>query len=212
MKPIVLVGETRSRKNIATLEALGWGRMFVVAKPTPFEGEPWGFDNGAFGAFCHGKNFPEFEFIKRVEQAQSLEVPAPYLAVVPDIVAAGRKSLQFSVTWRNDLQQVAWPWYLAVQDGITVDDVRPLLDRFDGLFLGGTDRFKSTAYRWARLAHEAGLKFHYGRASTPGKLGSAFRSGADSCDSAFPLWTAERMKTFAARWEGLEEQTMMEYA
>ncbi len=206
---IVLVGETRSRKNVAMIQDLGWGRMFVVCSPTPEPFEPWGFDNGAFVAFRQGKNFPEYDFLRRLEQAQDVE--APYLAVTPDIVAAGCKSLQFSAGWRTQLQDVAWPWYLAVQDGMTVDDVRPHLGEYAGIFLGGTDRFKSTAYRWCELAHENGLKFHYGRAGTPAKLVSAFKVGSDSCDSAFPLWTAERMKLFALRWQGLSEQTTMEY-
>lgn len=206
----VLVGETRSRKNVAMIQELGWGRMFVVQRPTPEPFEPWGFDNGAFVAFCQGKNFPEYDFLRRLEQARD-DVETPYLAVTPDIVAGGCTSLQFSAEWRTQLQDVAWPWYLAVQDGMTIEDVRPHLPMYAGIFLGGTDRFKATAYRWCELAHEHGLKFHYGRAGTPGKLVSAFKVGSDSCDSAFPLWTSERMRTFSLRWQGLDHQRIMEY-
>ena len=109
------------------------------------------------------------------------------------------------------LREYDFPWYLAVQDGMGVEDVRPHLHLFQGLFLGGSDRFKATAYRWSALAHSYQLKFHYGRASTPGKLAAAFRSNADSCDSSFPLWTTERMQTFIWRWQGLKEQTTMEF-
>jgi hypothetical protein len=40
MNPLVLLGETRSRRNIELLRSKGWGRMFVVNRPTPYEGEP----------------------------------------------------------------------------------------------------------------------------------------------------------------------------
>ena len=206
MKPLVLIGETRSRRNLATLAALGWGRMFVERDPSPLPFERWGFDNGAFGAYCHGRGFPESDFLRRMEKAERAGSD-PYIAVTPDIVAGGCASLQFSTSWRMSHKCVDdWPWYLAVQDGMTIADVEPYLHLYGGIFLGGTDRFKAQAYRWCALAHKHGLKFHYGRASTPGKLVSAFKVGADSCDSAFPLWTAERMSTFAARWQGLEEQ------
>lgn len=210
--PLVLVGETRSKSNLAALANLGWGRMFVVQRPTPFPFERWGFDNGAFGGFLRGTGFPEDDFRRRLETAQ--DGPGdPHLAVAPDIVAGGLQSLDFSLKWRtSELRAIDWPWYLAVQDGMTPADVRPHLHLFSGIFLGGTDRFKATAYRWRTLAHAHQMKFHYARASTPGKLLSAFKIGADSCDSAFPLWTAARMKLFSQRWSGLLEQMPIHFA
>lgn len=211
VRPLVLVGETSSHKNVAALRRLGWGRMFVQKRPAPFPFERWGFDNGAFGAYLHGGGFPEREFLRRLETAEAVNSD-PYLAVTPDIVAGGCTSLHFSTSWRlSGRLPDDWPWYLAVQDGMTIEDVRPHLHLYAGLFLGGSDRFKATAYRWARLAHSYQKRFHYGRASTPGKLLSAFRSGADSCDSAFPLWTAARLRVFSARWDGLLDQVVMEF-
>ncbi len=210
-RPLVLVGDTRSRKNIESLTALGWGRMFVTRPPRPFPFEKWGFDNGAFGAWIRGQPFPQDDFTRRLDEAQNAPSD-PYLAVCPDIVANGCQSLEFSLKWRTGaLREVDWPWYLAVQDGMTPNDVRPHLHLFSGIFLGGSDRFKSTAYRWCMLAHTNRLKFHYARASTPGKLLSAFKVGADSCDSSFPLWTAARMKIFGQRWNGLIDQACIEF-
>ncbi len=210
-RPLVLVGETRSRKNIDALARLGWGRMFVTRRPSPFPFERWGFDNGAFGAYLHGGSFPESDFLRRLDVALATNSD-PYLAVVPDIVAGGCKSLDFSAAWRLGRRLPDdWPWYLAVQDGMTVDAVRAHLPLYAGLFLGGSDKFKCTAYRWARLAHSCQKRFHYGRASTPGKLLSWFKAGADSCDSAFPLWTAARLRIFSARWGGLLDQGLLEF-
>ena len=206
----MLVGDTRSRTNLEILKRHGWGRMCVEKTPKPYPFEPWGFDNGAFPAFLHQQPFPETAFLKRLEAAESVNSD-PYLAVTPDIVAGGCTSLQFSASWQMSHKLPDWRWYLAVQDGMTVEDVRPHLHLYSGIFLGGTDRFKATAYRWRILAHAHQLKFHYGRASTPGKLLSAYKVGSDSCDSAFPLWTTERMRIFVARWQGLGDQTVIDF-
>jgi len=63
-----------------------------------------------------------------------------------------------------------------------------------GLFLGGTTPFKNTAPIWRDLSHELGILFHYGRAGTKHKIRHALKTGVDSMDSAFPLWTKERWK------------------
>jgi hypothetical protein len=190
----ILLGETRSTRNLETLQRRGWGRMFVVRKPTPYPYELWGFDNGAFGAHLRGESFPVETYERRLEEALNIGSD-PYLAVTPDIVANGCESLDFSLDWIAKLPN-GWPWYLAVQDGMEANEVEDCLYLFCGIFLGGSERFKSTAYHWARLAHKHRKKFHYGRASTPAKLAHAHRVKADSCDTSFPLWTVDRMRTF----------------
>jgi len=81
---------------------------------------------------------------------------------------------------------------------------------FDGIFLGGTDKFKLKAFSWKELAARNRLKFHYGRAGTRRKLQHAHEIQADSLDSSFPLWTKERMKLFSLWVEGLGLQTRLE--
>ena len=208
-RPIVLVGETGKRETLRALRRLGWGRMFVDKEPHPFDGERWGFDNRAFIAWKNGTAWDGDAYKRRLDRARIIPI-RPYLAVVPDIVAAGKHSLEFSLEWHEKLACLPWPWYLAVQDGMDLADVAPHVAQFNGLFLGGTERFKArTGYRWCQLAHEHGRRFHYARAGTPAKLVSAFKIGADSCDSAFPLWTEERLRIFAARWEGLDFQLQL---
>jgi hypothetical protein len=214
----VLIGDTRSLKNISRLKELGWGRMFAGVKPTPYEGEPWGFDNGAFYNWQHGEAFDEARFLYRTWQAAAYVLGNPYLAVVPDIVAGGCSSLAFSLKWIERLRTTwlpvephcdfplpdkyarvfvgCWPWYLAVQDGMTTHDVNPYLPQFDGIFLGGSDAFKSQAWRWRVFAKDNGKPFHYGRAGTLPKLESALKMKADSLDSAYPLWEAKRFAKF----------------
>lgn len=190
---IVLVGDTRSHKNVALLKSLGWGRMRVLNMTRPFEGEPWALDNGAFGAWRRNEPFDAAGFRKRV--AKALTMPAPFMCALPDIVAGGLESLAMSLRWLDELP-AHLPWYLVVQDGMTPADVEPHLLRLAGLFLGGTDPFKATARQWADLAHAHGKLFHFGRAASIQKIQMALASGCDSIDTTFPLWTNERMVLF----------------
>lgn len=195
--PIVLLGETRSQRNVDALRARCWGRMFVTSRPTPYEGEPWGFDNGAFVAWCKGEGFPEIRFLRRLDVA--IDIGIPHMAVAPDIVAGGLHSLDFSLKWIDKLP--TWPWYLAVQDGMTPLDVIPVLPRFAGIFMGGSDSFKAAAWKWCAFAHDHGKPFHYARAGTLNKLEAAMKMRADSLDSAFPLWTTARMTRFMRQYD-----------
>jgi hypothetical protein len=101
-------------------------------------------------------------------------------------------------------------FYLAVQQGIEPGDLErpcPVCGWFDGLpawmhfrgiLLGGSSRWKvAQAARWKRWCEPRGLALHYARAGTPSKARFAREVGADSLDSAFPLWTMERFERFA---------------
>jgi hypothetical protein len=199
-RPVVLLGETRSGELVRQMAALGWGRMWTVKTPTELEtAEPWGFDNGAFVAWSRGEPFPVGAFQARLDRALRLPTP-PLVAVTPDIVAGGERSLEFSLAWRAELPDT-WPWFLAVQDGMDPADVADALPVFAGLFLGGSTAFKRTAQHWATLAHAAGKRFHYGRASVPRKVDHAIRVGADSLDTSFPLWTTDRFEEFVRHWQ-----------
>lgn len=158
--------------------------MFV-----PYPGEPWIADNGAYGCWRKGLEFDETRFRKMISRATT-EWSAPVFGVLPDIVAGGLESLSYSLSWVGCFP--SWRWYLAVQDGMTPDDVAPYLDMVDGIFVGGTLRFKETASQWVQL----GLPVHFGRAGVRQRLEFAFHSGCVSADSAFPLWTMERMNEF----------------
>ncbi|MCL4503061.1 MAG: hypothetical protein M1438_14610 [Deltaproteobacteria bacterium] len=126
---------------------------------------------------------------------KAYQIGIPYLAVCPDIVAAGNKSLDFSLKWLEKLP-ADWPWYLAVQDGMKFSEVFPLLPKFQGIFLGGSDAFKRQAPFWLNLAHLADINFHYGRTGIIRKIDHAIICKSDSLDSSFPLWTVPRFNAF----------------
>lgn len=186
---LVMVGSTRSRRLIARIRELGWGRVFCE-KPTPYPGEPWVLDNGAFAAWKSGKPIASWDrFIGHAHRVAHLR---PVFGVVPDVVAGGLRSLALSCLVRAELPREI-PWYLAVQDGIEPHHVEEIdgASNFAGIFLGGTTAYKGRAFEWSRWAHERGLRFHYARVSTPMFYRRAFDCGADSCDSSQPLWSRE---------------------
>ena len=199
---IFITGDTRSKKMIKILQEYGMGRMVIDRLIKLYPREPWGFDNGAYRDWVGEKEFDEDAFLRRLEMAYQLGIP--YLAVVPDIVAGGENSLEFSLGWLKRLPE--WPWYLAVQDGMKLERVSQIIKPFAGIFLGGTDKFKATAWYWCKLAHQHGKKFHYARAGTPRKVIHARKVGSDSCDSAGPLYSIERFNWFLSAWIEHNEQ------
>lgn len=197
----MLTGSTCSRKLVDRLIANGWGRLFC-GKPRPRAGEPWALDNGVFSSWKTGKPWNESAFLRSVSFAVDLH--APLFAVLPDVVGGGVDSLRHSMAWRARLP--ALPWFLAVQDGMTIDDVASVLPDVAGLFLGGTDAFKASARVWCDLAHAHGRRFHYARTSTEHRLRAAIECGADSADSSQMLWSQEHWARFERWWRDLNAQ------
>lgn len=188
---IVLLGEFTSGKAAATryLERYRWGRMWVTKGPhSDYEGEPFGIDNGAFSAWRNAKPWNADAFLKRVDAALAFGT-MPVLAITPDIVAGGLRSLEFSLAWRDRLPDHL-PWYLAVQDGMTPLDVEPFVGRFSGIFLGGTDQFKRSVFAWRAWSRCLGLPLHWGRCGTARRLHEAIAIGVDSVDSVTPVLKA----------------------
>ena len=208
-----MLGEFTGR-NERVIQRLGWGRMWMAIGRNIYlyDGEPWGFDNGAFRDWTNKpapmqpEQFDGAAYRERL--AKAMDHPEPLLAVVPDL-PGNSASLDYSLRWRDTLPD--WPWYLAVQDGTTPERVEPYMDgRFAGIFLGGGNGYKATAREWVAFAHGHGVPMHYGRAGTLGKLAHAEEVGADSIDSAFPLWTEARMRAFVLDWVFGTEQHRME--
>jgi len=191
---IFLTGETTSRKIVPKLKEHGIGRVFVNKTPTPYEGEPWAFDNGAFIAWKNQKTWNADKYKRKLDKAH--KVGEPLFAVIPDKVAQP-DSLEYSMQWLDDLPN-NWKWYFCLQDGMSFWDVKQIVcqhPRIEGLFLGGTSRFKSDFGReFGKIAQETNIAYHYGRTSSIDLICRAWDWGCDSCDSAFFLWNKTRME------------------
>jgi hypothetical protein len=171
----------------------------------PLADIPWCFDNGAFRAWKLGIPWDEERFCKYAIYDDDLEMPRMYhqawairgpdFGVCPD-KPLSEDSLEHSLRWIERLPAET-PWYLAIQNGITIHDVAEALDwaaeeatPFWGLFVGGDARFKRRVVGPAvRLAHKLGLKVHVGRVSGRKALTMFELAGVDSVDSsAFELF------------------------
>lgn len=125
-------------------------------------------------------------------------VPPPDFAVVPDLVAAGSASLAFSAYWRDQIDERI-PAYVAVQNGMTEDEVGRAIDeqRYGGVFVGGDTPWKiETGPAWVRFAHARGLPCHIGRVGPGHRVRWARDAGADSIDSSLPLRHREHLDAF----------------
>lgn len=188
---ITLIGQFTPSKSSAGLGAYlhkhHFGRMWSKDYVQMcHDGELWGFDNGAWSAFVKKQPWPRDRFERRLEQALTMPTRNCVVAVTPDIVAGGMKSLDFSLWWREQLPDEL-PWFLAVQDGMTIEAVREVLPRFRGIFLGGSTPFKRTACKWCQLAHSHAKYFHWGRCVSLANVREARAIGANSIDSTAPL-------------------------
>lgn len=195
-----------------------------------YKGEPWALDNGAFIQWSRqGKpigsgeyDFSSFEArLDELDRHMSWDpCRSPLFVVVPDLPAQGLESLCFSLDWIHktmaDHPESRWIYrfYLAVQDGMDPAHLQlechecgePVAEHFAGIFLGGSDQFKrETALAWSAHAKAHGLKFHYARAGTIEKMKHAHLVGADSLDSAFPMFLSSRWTAFEDAWLELEK-------
>lgn len=204
---IVYVGQTRSRALIAELTELGFGEI-TQRKEVPPRRRPWALDNGAFGDWGAGRPFNEDEYRAALAKVPSVDV-RPDFVVVPDRVAAGLESLAMSLAWVEECRSFGRP-YLVVQDGMSEFDVSDVIDRFDGIFVGGTLDWKiTTGAAWVRLAHRHGKMCHIGRVGTPRRVAWARRIGADSIDSSLPLWSRGKMASFVAAVRGDQSELLI---
>lgn len=167
------------------MKDLNVGTLFTFPGYKAPNSDYYALDNGAYSAYINDRraNFKAYPaFIERY--------PNPDFVVVPDKVAQGSRSLSFSLKWLPELPR-GRPYYLAVQDGMKEKAVAQVLNKFAGLFVGGTMDWKlRTSEDWVALAHSQGLKCHIGRVGTWWNIVWAKRIGADSIDST--TWPRNR--------------------
>jgi len=179
----------------------GWGVVLVPELRKKFcpETFPLYFvDNGAYTCWRRGESFNSDLFLRTLEEVSTYQI-APQFVVIPDLVAKGLKSLEFSLNWLDRLKQ-GFPnfnYALAVQDGMKLEDVEPYLNEVAYLFVGGTLKWKiTTGKEWVELARRYGKKCHVGRVGTAKRVRWARKIGADSIDSALPLFSLAKWERF----------------
>lgn len=170
---------TGTRRNLNAMRAAGWKLLVSAAGVLRTEGMPYALDNGAWSAFQQARPFDEDAFMRAVDQ---LGEGADWI-VLPDIVADGMRSLDYSLTWLERLRGLPTRLLIAVQDGMEIDDVRPFLSPAVGIFVGGTTEWKeATAGAWGSAARRRNCYLHVGRVNSVRRIRLCAAAGANSID------------------------------
>ena len=171
---------TGTKRNLEALRNHKWRILLTPDNPTPRKGLRHGVDNGAWKAFQQQQPFDEIAFSRLVEAHGA----AADFVVIPDIVAGGMKSLDFSYSWLPRLKTLK-RLLLPVQDGMDVFSVASVLHEFPGvgIFLGGSTEWKlQTMYQWGVVSATINRHYHVGRVNTVRRIRLAAEAGADSFD------------------------------
>lgn len=179
---------TGTKTTLANMRRMGWSILVSAAGVLRTEGfDNWALDNGAWSAFQQGKSFDEDAFSRAIDKVGE----GADWVVLPDIVAGGMASLDLTLKWLDRLRGFPERQLIAVQDGITPDDVRDYLGPMTGIFLGGSTAWKvGTLNAWGSLARRKGCVLHVGRVNSLKRINACAQAGASSFDGtsiiAFP--------------------------
>ncbi len=176
---IAYASRTDTKRNLAALRVRQWRLLVSALGVLRTEGFPYALDNGARSAYSQGKTFDVAAFEKAL---RALGAQADW-TVLPDIVAGGPSSLELSLRWMRTVLDESPRALLAVQDGITADDVRPFLGARVGIFVGGSTQWKlDTMAAWADLGRAIGCWVHVGRVNTRRRIARCAAAGVTSFD------------------------------
>ena len=147
---------------------------------------PYALDNGAFSCWDMRENQFDLSKWKALEDdwkrlliwSQSQPYQARW-AIVPDVIGNREATLEQWDKYAKIVQECKIPLAIAVQDGMTRDDVRSLRIQPEVIAIGGTTDWKwETVEMWAR----AFPRVHVLRCNSPQKLYELEAMGIESCD------------------------------
>jgi len=180
---------TGTRTTREKLVENNW-RVLWVASGHNWDSKPvipagYAIDNGAWSAWLNNRGFNESDFIRcldfSVQYAGDTGLE-PDWVVLPDIVAGGMPSLEYSLRWANTVQPYTKKMLIAVQDGMTPADLRPYVCEEIGLFVGGSTPWKlKTIMAWGALAKDR-CYLHVGRVNSIKRISHCASAGAHSFD------------------------------
>lgn len=138
----------------------------------------YALDNGAWPAHLAGRLLDEDAYAALVRARGR---GADWI-VLPDIVAGGRASLDLSLEWLDFTRHYSRP-LIAVQDGITPEDIEEYVGPDVGIFVGGSTAWKwASLPAWAEMAHVYEAYLHVGRVNGAEAIRACASLGVHSCD------------------------------
>lgn len=185
---LAYASRTGTRRNLDALRERGWRLLVSASGVLRSEGFPYCFDNSAWTHHQEGTPFDE----DRYDGALVKMGPGADFSIVPDIVAGGMASLEFSLRWLPRVLEHTKVALIPVQDGMEGPRVQQLFERLllgsrVGIFVGGsptTDFKERTTPYWASMARRAGAWCHVGRVNTQRRIAICAAAGATSFDGS----------------------------
>jgi hypothetical protein len=194
---------TGTKQNLAALREAGWRLLVSPTGVLRTEDFRYCLDNGAWTAFQQGRPFDERAFGRAID----LLGEGSDFFILPDIVAGGMRSLEFSLKWKERLSGIPTLTLLAVQDGMEPDDVREYLNPACGIFLGGSTEWKlATANAWGVLARRRNCYYHIGRVNSAKRIHLCAAAGAHSFDGTSATRFSKTLPRLDAALDHAERQ------
>lgn len=163
---IAYASRTGTRRNLDAMRQAGW-RLLISPSCLRTEGFGYALDNGAWSAHSQGRPFDTQAFTTALRR---LGAGADW-TTLPDIVAGGHASLELSLRWMHRVLDESPRALLAVQDGLTLNDVVCFLGEHVGIFVGGSTEWKeATLSQWGVLGKQVGCWVHVGRVNSARRI------------------------------------------
>lgn len=170
----------------------------------------WAADNGAFGAW---KRKEPFDVERFWSWCQKLPREGCLFVCAPDAPMQGwEASWAVSEPWLAKIRELGFPVALVTQDGMTVDDLHALADRWDVLFIGGSDEHKDGPEGIALIAaaRAMGRHVHVGRVNSWRRISHHAYCGATTVDGNYLASSPDVLLPKLVRWmRRLDEQPFL---
>jgi hypothetical protein len=182
---ICYASRTGTRRNLAALRAHGWRLLVSRAGVWRTEGfDRIAGDNGAWADYHAGRPFDADAYERFLDWLAAQPIVADWL-VLPDIVAGGIPSLELSCRYLNRCLSVVPLVLIAVQDGMTTQNLAPLVGPRVGIFLGGSTAWKLTRMaEWGEFCAARDIHYHVARVNSTKRMSQAIAASADSIDGS----------------------------
>lgn len=191
---LMYASRTGTRRNLRALRENGWRLLISPTGCVRSEGFPYALDNGAWTAFQREQPFDDGAFLRAVDRVGER---ADWI-VVPDVVGNATATLDAFDSWWPRLRGLGL-LLLALQDGMSRDDVSARLRPGVGLFIGGSDDWKErSAQSWGEFARARSLYLHMGRVNTARRIAIAASAGCDSTDGTSASRFAQNIRRLSA--------------
>ena len=176
--------KTGTKRNLEVMRKHDWGILISPYDPYLPEGfNHMCLDNGAWTAHTKGIDWDQ----KLFEKALAKFGASADFVVAPDIHQGGASSLALSKAWISPLLNQCKKVLIPIQDGMSPDEISPLLSERVGIFLAGSFdyRWRHVAM-WGHVAKSTACHFHVAIVNSIKRMETCQIYGVHSFDGSGP--------------------------